>query len=348
MAAPDHYQTLGVPKDASPDDIKKAFRTIAKENHPDVVGSDASKLQRFKDAKEAYDVLGDADARARYDRRGERVRMGSGFGFYRPPPPSQPSGAQAPSDLDLEDIFNDFSGGADFGFGRKGGTRSAPRPDPATPGRDIPLFVDIPSSIAENGGTVTVTYSRLKRIDGARSLTRVDELHELKVPPGTGHGSTLRVERMGDAGLNGGMYGDLVVDVTLVAPRARGSTGRMKMPRAEGPADPLQDDTDPGPPRRAAPETPVGEEHVRIDVGVITAILGGQVRVPTHTGALRVNVPPGTSSGARFRLAGKGAPDLNGRARDLVAELRLVAPKNLDAESRELLERFRVRNPEPE
>lgn len=345
MAGTDHYDTLGVSKDASAEDIKKAFRKIAKENHPDIVGSDAAKLQKFKDAKDAYDVVGDVDARARYDRRGDRVRMGSGFGFYRPPPPAQPAGAQAPSDLDLEDIFNDFSGGADFGFGRKGSTRTAPRHEPATPGRDIPIFVDVPVHVAENGGTVTVTYSRLKRVDGARSLSRVEELHELRVPPGTGHGTTLRVEKMGDAGLNGGTYGDLIADITIVAAKARGQSGRMKMPH---PADPLQDeDTDEtNAPKRE--QAPVGEENVRVDVGALTAMLGGMLKVHTHTGSVRVNVPPGTSSGAKFRLRGKGAPDLHGRVRDLVAEVRITVPKTLDAESRELLERFRKLNPEPE
>lgn len=340
----DPYDTLGVRRDASAEDIKKAFRTIAKENHPDVVGDDAARLQRFKDATAAYELIGDPDARARFDRRGERVRMGSGFGFYRPPPPSQPAGAQAPSDLDLEDIFNDFSGGgADFGFGRKGSTRSTPRAEPPTPGRDIPLFVDVPAHVASAGGTVTVTYSRLRRADGQRALSRVEELHELRIPPGTGHGTTLRVERMGDAGANGGAYGDLVVDVSVVPARPAGGSGRIRMPRAER-VDPLADeDTD-----ERAPQTPVGEEHVRVDVGVMTAILGGAVRVPTHTGDLRVNVPPGTSSGARFRLRGRGSPDLAGRTRDLLAEVRIVVPRTLDAESRALLEQFRLRNPDPE
>lgn len=345
MAGNDHYDTLGVQKDASAEDIKKAFRKIAKENHPDIVGSDSAKLQKFKDAKDAYDVIGDAEARARYDRRGDRVRMGSGFGFYRPPPVSQPAGAQAPSDLDLEDIFNDFSGGADFGFGRKGGTRASPRQEPATPGRDLPIFVDVPAAVAEKGGSVTVSYSRLKRVDGARSLTRVEEIHDLKIPPGTGHGTTLRVEKMGDAGLNGGTYGDLIADITLVATKARGASGRMRMP--PNPADPLQDeDTDErdAPPREQAP---VGEENVRVDVAVITALLGGTLKVATHGGPVKVNVPAGTSSGAKFRLRGKGAPDLHGRARDLVAEVRIVVPRNLDPESRELLERFRTLNPDP-
>ena len=351
MADSDHYDTLGVPRDASPDDIKKAFRTIAKENHPDVVGTDAAKLQKFKDAKEAYDVLGNVDARARYDRRGERVRMGSGLGFYRPPPVSQPAGVQAPSDLDLEDIFNDFSGGADFGFGRKPGQRSAPRAEAPTPGRDIPIFVNVPASTGETGGSTTVSYSRLKRVEGSRSLQRVDEIHDLKIPPGTAHGTTLRVERMGDAGLNGGVYGDLIADISLVEPRPRGPTGgRMKMPSNPGlgPGDPLQDeDTDErnAPPR---PAQPVGEENIRVDVGVFTAILGGAVRVPTAAGVVRVTVPAGTSSGARFRLRGKGAPDLNGRERDLVAEVRIVVPRNLDEQSRELMGRVRDLNPEKE
>jgi DnaJ-class molecular chaperone len=96
------------------------------------------------------------------------------------------------------------------------------------------------------------------------------------------------------------------------------------------------------------PAAPVGEENVRVDVGVFTALLGGAVRVATSAGPVRVTVPAGTSSGARFRLSGKGAPDLNGRVRDLVAEVRIVVPKNLDGQSRELLERVRGLNPEKE
>lgn len=349
MAGSDHYDTLGVAKDASPEEIKKAFRKIAKENHPDAVGSDAVKLQRFKDAKEAYDTLGNVDSRARYDRRGDRVRMGSGLGFYRPPPVSQPAGAQAPSDLDLEDIFNDFSGGADFGFGRKGNTRAAPRVDPPTPGRDIPVFVNVPADLGHGGGSVSVSYSRLKRKDGSRSLSRVDEIHDLKIPPGTAHGSTLRVDKMGDAGLNGGTYGDLIADISLVEPKPRGASGRMKMPPHPDPnPGGLEDeDTDErGQARR--PAQPVGEENIRVDVGVFTAMLGGAVRVHTSAGPVRVTVPAGTSSGARFRLAGKGTPDLNGRLRDLVAEVRIRVPKNLDDQSRELLARVRELNPEKE
>ncbi len=345
MAGADHYDTLGVPKDASPDDIKRAFRRIAKENHPDVVGTDAAKLQKFKDAKDAYDVLGDVDARARYDRRGERVRLGSGLGFYRPPPVSQPAGVQAPSDLDLEDIFNDFSGGADFGFGRKGSTRATPRAETPTPGRDIPVFVNVPISMVETGGSVAVTYSRLKRHDGARALSRVEEIHDLKIPPGVLHGATLRVPKMGDAGVNGGTYGDLIADISLVEPKARAPSGRMKMPEAAR-QDPLQDeDTDEkdAPPRPAAP---VGEEQVRVDVDVFAALLGGSVKVQTATGSVRVTVPAGTSSGAKFRLRGKGTPDLHGRGRDLVAEVRIVVPKHLDDQSRELLTRVRDLNPE--
>lgn len=352
MAGSDHYDTLGVPKDASQDDVKKAFRKIAKENHPDVVGADAAKLQRFKDAKEAYETLGNVDARARYDRRGDRVRMGSGLGFYRPPPVSQPAGAQAPSDLDLEDIFNDFSGGADFGFGRKGTTRATPRAEPPTPGRDIPVFVNVPADVGHAGGSVSVSYSRLKRNDGSRSLSRVDEIHDLKVPPGTAHGTTLRVEKMGDAGLNGGTYGDLIADISLVEPRARGASGRMKMPphpqpEPNPPGDLDDEDTDERDQARR-PAAPVGEENVRVDVGVFTAILGGAIRVHTSAGPVRVTVPAGTSSGARFRLPGKGTPDLNGRTRDLVAEVRILVPKSLDEQSRELLARVRGLNPEKE
>lgn len=302
------YDVLGVPADASESDIRRAFRALAKELHPDVAGNDAARTERFKEVAAAYDTLSDTDKRAAYDR--SQVRRSAGPRVWNNnfraraeqtqdgrtgprPPPNQ--------DLDLEDLFTDFQA-SDFGFGRGGRRREEPRP-----GRDVSLTVDVPADVAARGGTLPVHYSRLKRAEGAITLVRCEELHDLRIPPYTTHGSTLRVERLGDAGEYGGPYGDLVADVRVVG-EARTGDGR----RAEAP----------------------GEEVRQVDITVAEAILGGRVPVVTPQGTVKVAIPAGTSSGTRFRLRGKGA------AGDLVAEVRIVVPRHLDEESRRLIERF--------
>jgi DnaJ-class molecular chaperone len=148
------------------------------------------------------------------------------------------------------------------------------------------------------------------------------------VPPGTRHGQTLRVEKMGDAGLHGGPYGELVADVRIVGSPPPKDPGRMKMPRREDDA--------------GAPDV------LRVDIGVVEALLGGRVTVQTPAGPVRVAIPAGTSSGTRMRLRGKGTPNGDGTPADLVAELRIVVPKSLDDESRRLIERFGELNPPEE
>lgn len=351
----DLYAILGVSKDASTQDIKKAFRLLARECHPDVAGADPAKLEKFKKIREAYEVLSDPVQRARYDRRGER-RTGpfvgsfwnrSGVNVQAEPPAGGRSGRPG-NDLDLEDIFNDFGGVGDFGFGRTKAPPPPPRrpgapppppraearpPQAPAPGRDVALPVEVPADTADVGGTVTVRYQRLRRADDGRTLYRYDELYDLRVPPGTRSGDTLRVVNMGDAGANGGPYGELVCDVRVVG--SRKEPPRMKMPRREeAPA--------------GAEAAPADGETVRVDVGVAEAILGGRVQIPTPTGLVRVTIPPGTSSGTRMRLRGRGNPGADGAPADLFAEVRIVVPRELDEESRRLIERFAELNPSVE
>ncbi len=380
----DLYEVLGVPSDAPPPEIKRAFRALARECHPDVAGPGAAAAARFTQVREAYEVLSDPVQRARYDHRGDRrgnpfVNLWNRSNVNVGAPPTGPGGARRnpANDLDLEDIFNDFGTG-DFGFTGKtrGPPPAAPMPRrpsvaparpaadrraaapsggagraPPQPGRDIPLTVDLPGDVAARGGSVMVSYSRLRRADDGRTLFRYDELQDLKIPPGTQHGETLRVPRMGDAGMDGGVYGDLVVDVRLrpavppprppdpsppdpspldAPPPAAPSPdlGRMKMPRregAEGPAD-----------------------GVRVDIGIVEALLGGRVTVETPGGSVRLTIPAGTSSGTRMRLRGRGPAGPDGAPSDLFAEVRIVVPKVLDEASRTLIERFAALNPTEE
>lgn len=307
------YDVLGVPADASDTDIRRAFRALAKELHPDVAGNDPARTERFKEVAAAYDTLSDTDKRAAYDRSQARRSSGprvwnNNFRARAEQTQDARAGARHPpnQDLDLEDLFTDFQA-SDFGFGRGGRRREEPRP-----GRDVSLTVDVPADIASRGGTVPIHYSRLKRAEGGITLVRAEEEHDLRIPPRTTHGSSLRVERLGDAGEYSGPFGDLVADVRVVGEAGRGSGPRTEGGRTEAP----------------------GEEVRQVDITVAEAILGGRVPVRTPQGTVKVAIPAGTSSGTRFRLRGKGT------AGDLVAEVRIVVPRDLDEESRRLIERF--------
>ncbi|MBM4389522.1 MAG: J domain-containing protein [Deltaproteobacteria bacterium] len=379
-AASDYYALLGVARDATAKDIKRAFRAAAKECHPDVAGDDPEKTERFKMLRAAYEVLADPVKRAAYDRRLDRRAnpspfYGSHWKHAGKPTASTTAHAPGGNDLDLEDLFNDF-GGIDLGFGKAPGRtpghattaphgkpppqgdgwyrqtharpagRSRPSEARAEPsghagppvqGDDVKVKVDVPAGIAMRGGLVTVTYVRLVRGDDLRAVHTIDELHELRVPPGVREGEVLRVERHGHAGPNGGPYGDLVATVHIVGPRpgaaapgdAEGARGpRMRMP-ASGEGVVAEGDVD----------------VLRFDVGVVEAILGGRVEVDTPQGRVRVTIPPGTSSGTRLRLRARGNNGHDGAARDLYAEVRIVVPAEIDEESRRLIEEFGRLNP---
>ncbi len=379
MSTDDPYATLGVARTASAEDIKRSFRALARECHPDVAGGDPNAAARFTRVREAYETLIDPELRARYDRRDARrkaraegrngVRMPGGFwsgsGFSaRPgsapePPPGATGGRRrgAPvNNLDLEDIFGDFTGGGtrpqagerrttpgghSYGGGRPGSSGpvspgGAPPSDfgfganrpgrdggwTPQPGRDIAMQVDVPAETARRGGVVTLHYPRLRLADDGRNVFRYDEICDLRVPPGTRHGDTLRVERMGDAGTNA-TFGDLVCDVRLVGIADEDPWS----PATEGPADP--------PPRNDSPDL------LRLPVSVGEALLGGRVVVDTPQGAVRLTLPPCMRPGARLRLRGKAAD-----GGDLYVEPYVVLPASLDAESRALVERFAALNPD--
>lgn len=366
----DLYTILGVAQDASTDEIKKAFRSLARTCHPDVAGSAPEVAERFKRIREAYDVLSDPVARGRYDRRRQprkaAPRMPGGFYFWgdgfpgqgSPPPQPGAAGKDSGNDLDLEDLFGDHGGFADFGMGsarqnRGSRARSSGTAEPV-PGRDIAMTVDVPSDVAGAGGTVTLNYVRQRRGDDGVSVFRYDELYDLRVPPGTRHGDTLREQGWGHAGPNGGPYGDLVCDVRVVGPQPR-PTGRVNLRGQPAPA-PQERAAERGPergperpngqatPPRPEPPNP-GTEPTVVPISVVEALLGGRIELDTPQGRVVLNLPSCTSGGARFRLRGKGPTGPGGQASDLVVQLRVVCPPILDAESEELIRRFADLNP---
>ncbi len=333
----DYYELLGVPRDASPQDIKKAFRQIARECHPDVSGGDPAAEERFRKARNAYETLMDPVTRARYDRRGQRRARGFGPGggsffeaFYRATGERNPGAQRGPhtrrppprndprNKLDLDDLFNvgEFGFGSGVGAGPSTPKGKDTRPVP-TPGGDVSIVLDVPADVAARGGSVTAVYHRLQRSDSWRpgsmddGLVRVQDIADIRIIPGTRDGTVLRERGLGDAGSHGGTYGDLVVTVRLVAER------------------------------QPQPSVPRGDRDAQIlEISVVEAILGGRVEIDTPQGQVRLTIPPGTSGGTRMRLKGKGV----GGA-DHYVEVRIRVPKNLDEESRQLIEAFARLNP---
>ncbi len=356
--AQDYYIILGVAKDASAQDIKRAFRQIARECHPDVAGSDPGAEERFKTARKAYETLMDPVTRARYDRRGQRRShpRGSFFdAFYRNVSAgsaakrgagahdagghasSRGAGRDPGNDLDLDDLFNDFG---DFGFGRsskKDRPRRSPAggeapPPEAARGADVHIELDVPAGIAQDGGSVTAVYQRMQRSDtwrpGAEGLgiVRVQDVADIRVAPGTSTGDVLRERGLGDAGPRGGAFGDLVVRVFVR--RGERHTRSRARPREE-----------------PTPEARPDDLEVPLEISVVEALLGGRVGVETPQGPIRLTIPAGTSSGVRLRLKGKGPRGPRG-PRDLYVRIRIVVPTDLDEASRALVERFAELNPE--
>lgn len=390
--ADDYYAVLGLTREATEQDVKKAFRKIARECHPDVVGDDPAKLSRFKTAKEAYEVLSDAAARVKYDRRldrrGQRMRSGGSFreAFYRRTAEGQNPGRSRPhqrsskrvsdpaNNIGLDDLFNDFgfgdsragSGGRTRTGGKPGG--SAPRDSPfqrsnvrssagrerttrapmPQAGSDVNIDLDVPEHVARDGGTVDATYRRMQRSDSWRpgspepGVMQIRDIAVVRLLPGTRDGEILHEKGQGNAGPYGGPYGDLVVRVRVVpgAERAagssqdRGSQRRKASPKAQKTQGP------------AAGVPPSGPAELVVDVGFVTATLGGQVTVQTPQGRVRLTVPAGTSSDKKLRLRNKGTLDIGGSPTDLTVRLRIVVPSGVSEESQELLRQFAALNPE--
>lgn len=406
----DHYDTLGLTREATPEEVKKAYRKLARECHPDVAGDDPEAARRFNRIQQAYEILSDPEQRRAYDTEGQRrgpprsrwtdegYRMPGGL-YVRPDGSSSNAGDGAKrrprrgatdpaNNIDLEDIFGDFGVGSgkaeapkarpapgrppaggresvfpggtgafadadgymgDLGRGGGGGpkvdnrgTYGARGTDGArvgSPGRDIQLTVDISGQVARAGGVITLEYPRLRLSEDGRVVSRYEELYDLRVPPGVRTGQALRVPRMGDAGTDG-TTGDLVCALRI-SPEAARAPGSMSGEGVYGPGPASRAPGRATPPPAPPPAEDPTAASVDVPITVVEAILGGRIEVDTPAGRVRLAIPAGTNSGKRLRLRGKGA----GGA-DLYVVLQIVVPKDLDAESRALIERFAELNPD--
>lgn len=353
----DFYEVLGVKKGASEDELKKAYRKLAKENHPDLHPGDKECEARFKEINEAYEVLSDPDKRAKYDQFGHAAfdpsqgfGGGGGFGGF------EGFGG-------FGDIFSDIFGGG-FGFGGGGGRNpNAPRKgdnlratvnikfEEAAFGVKKDVFVskieqchDCKGTGCAEGttaevcpdckgtGTVMSTkrtpfgmvqsseqcpkckgrgkiiHSPCKTCRGIGSVRRQHKV-SVSIPAGIDDGQTISLKGQGNAGLNGGPAGDLLITV-LVQPHARFERDGASI---------LLDQ----------------------EISFAQAALGAEVEVPTLDGKVKLNIPEGTQTGTTFRLKGKGVPLLrNGGRGDQFVTVNVAVPRSMTSTQKNALRRY--------
>ena len=353
----DYYEVLGVERNADADTIKKAYRKAAIKYHPDKNPGDKEAEEKFKEAAEAYDVLSNDDKRARYDRFGHAGMGGAAGGGF---------GGQGgfSGGFSMDDIFEQFGdifGGA-FGGGRRGRSRSVNR------GSDIRITVKLTlQEIAEgvtkklkinktvkcdkcggsgakdassivtcpecngSGYVITVQNSFFGRMQtqsicptcggsgrtikdkcskcGGEGTERGQEVVEVRIPAGVGDGMAVTVRGKGNAARRGGENGDLLVVI--------------------------EEEYNPQLVRD-------GNDLIHnMNITVTTALLGGEVEVPTIDGKVRIKIAPGTHAGKVLRLRGKGLPDVNsGHRGDIMVVVDITIPDELTKEERKIVEQL--------
>lgn len=351
----DYYEVLGVSKGASEDELKKAYRKLAKENHPDLHPGDKECEARFKEINEAYEVLSDSDKRAKYDQFGHAAFDpnqgfgGGGFGGF------EGFGG-------FGDIFGDIFGGFG-GFGGGGRNPNAPRKgdnlratvnikfEEAAFGVKKEVFVAkveqcpdckgtgcaegttaevcpdckgtgsvkttqrTPFGMVQSTGQCPKCKGRGKIIHtpckSCRGIGSVRRQHKVtvSVPAGIDDGQTISLRGQGNAGINGGPAGDLLITV-LVQPHARFERDGASI-------------------------------LLEQEVSFAQAALGSEIEVPTLDGKVKLNIPEGTQPGSVFRLKGKGVPYLraNGRG-DQFVTVKVAVPKNMSSAQKEALRHY--------
>ena len=290
MKYKDYYKILDVPRDASDEVIKKAYRKLARKYHPDV-SKEANAKERFQDVSEAYETLKDKEKRGAYDSLGS-YRPGQEF---RPPPDwSERFGQKFGDDLgdiDLSDLFAAFGGG----FGRSAGARRGFRRG----------SVPIPGEDYE----VTVRITLEEAFAGTEREFRIgNQTVRARIPRGASDGERLRLRGKGGPGMNGGPPGDLYLLISLVPHPLFKANGR--------------------------------DLDLEVPVAPWEAALGAQIEVPTLEGEVKMKLPPGSKSGQKLRLAGKGLPRPGGGAGDLYAVIMIVVPGSLTDRERQLYEQL--------
>ncbi len=343
MAKRDYYEVLGIKKNASNDAIKKSYRRLAMKHHPDRNTEDSDAESKFKEAKEAYEVLSDSDKRAAYDQFGhDGVRGG---------PPGGGFSAEGFGDI-FGDVFGDIFGGgrrgrsqvfrgADLGYELRLDLEKAVSGDSVT--IEVPTQVtceECTGSGAEKGsepvkcttcggagqvrmqqgffaiqqtcpackGAGTVITDPCSNCHGRGRISKTKRL-SVKVPEGVEDGDRIRLSGEGEAGRNGGPPGDLYVEIRVSPHKIFHRSG--------------------------------ADLSCEVPISFGTAALGGEIELPTLDGHVSLKIPAGTQSGKKFRLRGKGVTTVRDRRQgDLFARVAVETPINLTAEQESFLRSF--------
>ncbi|MCI2055668.1 MAG: molecular chaperone DnaJ [Oscillibacter sp.] len=352
----DYYEVLGISKGASADEIKKAYRKLAKANHPDLNPGDKAAEARFKEVNEAYEVLSDADKKARYDQYGHAgvdPNFGAGGGFG--------GGAEGFDFGDLGDLFGSFFGG---GFG--GGARA--NPNAPQRGESIRQAIAISFEEAAFGCTKSVSVDRYETCGSCHGNGCADGTTPEICPDCHGTG-TVQVRRQTPMGMFAtsapctrcGGKGKIIHQPCKDC-RGSGVVRKRKTIEATIPAgiDNGQTISIRGQGHAGKNGGPAGDLLITITVrphelfrregtsvlceAPITfsqAVLGAELEIPTIDGKVKYDLPEGTQSGTTFRLKGKGIPSLNGRGRgDQYVTVYIETPRNLNREQKEAMKKF--------
>lgn len=323
MKFQDYYEVLGVARGASQDDVKSAYRKLAKKWHPDRhQGAEKAKAEaEFKKVNEAYEVLGDPAKRKRYDQFGEHWKHGEEF--------TPPQGGRPMSREEMEELFGGGGGFSDFFasmFGdevrQRFGGRKGRHPRYAVRGADVRAELALGVGDAIEGGKRSLdvpTTQACPRCGGVGFLEEhvcptcagVGTVHgrrqvDLTIPKNVRDGMTLRLRGLGEAGESGGEAGDLLLTLRL---RSDGAY------RCEGP-----------------------DLYADVPIAPWEALSGTKVEVATLDGILRITVPAGAASGAKLRVRGKGLAEESGSRGDLYVVLRHALPEELSEKQRSLIE----------
>jgi curved DNA-binding protein len=300
----DYYEILGLGRDASDDEIKRAYRKLARKYHPDV-NKDKGAEEKFKQINEAHEVLKDPEKRKLYDQLGSNWQAGQDF---KPPPGWENvhfefrtgPGAEA---FDFGGGFSDFF---EMLFGGRmggGGRGSARQGSWVMRGQDHEAEIEIDLESAYYGAKRTLTLQGHEIDPQGQVRPKVQNIH-VKIPPGVTDGNRIRLAGKGGEGMGGGPRGDLYLKVHI-EPHPRFTLDGHNL-------------------------------QVEVPVAPWEAALGATVQVVTMEGTVKLKIPSGSQSGQKLRLRGKGFPKKGGERGDLIARLKIVVPKDLTAKEKEL------------
>jgi DnaJ-class molecular chaperone len=318
----DYYETLEVPRGATEEEIRKAYRKLARKHHPDVNRNDKTAEEKFKEINEAYEVLSDPEKRRRYDQLGANWKAGSEF---TPPPGSQAAGAGY---RDFSDIFGAERGPGGFSDffeslfgGRAGGREATSRRRGQSITAEIPLTLEE----AHHGGTHSISFEATEtcpecggtgRKDGkvcpkcyGAGVVQGSRTFDVRIPPGMRNGSIIRLAGQGEPGSGSAPPGDLLLHVQIKPHRL------FRL---------------------------VGEESVEIEFPVAPweAALGAKVQVPTLDGPVEMTIRPGTQGGQKLMLRGQGPNKRGGGRGDQYVKIKIVIPPKLTSKEKALFEKL--------